>query len=93
MEKKLDQMIDNPIVNAFDSNNLFCMDSRIEKKNKIVLNKNYKTNNKFSCIATTGFGGVAVGSENGDIRLYKEMGKNAKTLLPSLGGNMILINI
>lgn len=91
MEKKLDQMEDNPIVNAFDSNNLFCLDSRIDKKNKIVMNKNYKTKTRFSCFATTGFGGLAVGSQSGEIRLYKDIGKNAKTLLPSLGGNKILI--
>lgn len=86
MEKKLDQMNDNPIVNAFDSKNLFCLDSRVDGKNKIVIHKSYKSNPKFSCFATTGFGGVAVGSQTGEIRLYKDLGKNAKTLLPSLGG-------
>ncbi len=86
MEEKLGQMTDNPIVNAFDSNNLFSMDSRVDGKNKIVVNKNYKTNTKFSCMATTAFGGIAVGSGTGEIRLFKELGKNAKTLLPSLGG-------
>lgn len=30
-------------------------------------------------------GGLAVGSLNGEIRLYKEVGQNAKTLLPGLG--------
>ena len=93
MEKKLDQMTDNPIVNAFDSNNLFCLDARVDNKNKIVLNKNYKTNTRFSCIATTAFGGVAVGSGTGEIRLYKELGKNAKTLLPTLGGIYYFTNL
>jgi hypothetical protein len=88
MENKLGQMTNNPIVNAFDSNNLFCLDSRIGSKNKIVVSKNYKTNTKFSCIASTSFGGLAVGSETGEIRLFKELGKNAKTLLPSLGGKI-----
>ncbi len=87
MENKLDQMNDNPIVNAIDSNNLFCFDSRVDAKNKVVLNKNYKTNTRFSCVASTAFGGVAVGSATGEIRMFKEFGKNAKTLLPSLGGN------
>lgn len=30
-------------------------------------------------------GGLAIGSLNGEIRLYKEVGQNAKTLLPGLG--------
>lgn len=93
MEEKLGQMTDNPIVNAFDSNNLFSLDSRVDGKNKIVVNKNYKTNTKFSCMATTAFGGIAVGSGTGEIRLFKELGKNAKTLLPSLGGILHFIKL
>jgi len=91
MERKLDQMTNNTIVNCFDSNNLFCLDSRIDNKNKIVVSKNYKSNPKFSCIATNSLGGIAVGSDTGEIRLFKEFGKNAKTLLPSLGGKTIFI--
>jgi hypothetical protein len=30
-------------------------------------------------------GGFAIGSHNGEIRFYKEVGQNAKTLLPGLG--------
>ena len=93
MEEKLGQMTDNSIVNAFDSNNLFSLDSRVDGKNKIVVNKNYKTNTKFSCMATTAFGGIAVGSGTGEIRLFKELGKNAKTLLPSLGGILHFIKL
>ncbi len=85
--EKYAQMSESPIVNAFDSNSLFSIDSRIDQSNKIVVNKNYKTKTRFSCIAVTGFGGIAVGSSSGELRLYKEMGKNAKTLIPSLGGN------
>ena len=87
LENKLSQMTDMPIVNVIDSNNIFSLDSRINKKDKIVLSKTYKTKTKFSCIACTSFGGLAVGSDTGEIRLYHEVGKNAKTLFPSLGGN------
>lgn len=80
-------MSDMPIVNVVDSNNIFSLDSRIDKKDKIVLNKSYKTKTRFSCIASTSFGGIAVGSDTGEIRLFQEVGKNAKTLFPSLGGN------
>ena len=36
-------------------------------------------------MATTFNGGLAIGSLNGEIRLYKDVGQNAKTLLPGLG--------
>lgn len=36
-------------------------------------------------MATTIAGGLAIGSLNGEIRLYKQVGQNAKTLLPGLG--------
>jgi len=36
-------------------------------------------------VATTFNGGLAIGSLNGEIRLYKDVGQNAKTLLPGLG--------
>lgn len=89
-ERKFDQMVDNQIMLGVNDKNLFTMDGRINKKNKVVNTKNYKTNPKLNCIATTNFGGIAVGSENGEIRLYKEVGKNAKTLLPCSGGNIII---
>jgi hypothetical protein len=84
-EKKFDQMTDNPILIGVNKNNLFAMDSRINKKNKVVNVKNYKTNPKMNCLATTDFGGIATGSTNGEIRLYDQIGKNAKTLLPCFG--------
>lgn len=84
-ENKFGQMTDNPLVIGVNNNTLFTMDSRINKKNKVVQTKAYKTNPKMNCIMTTGTGGIAVGSLNGEIRLYKEVGKNAKTLLPCFG--------
>lgn len=47
--------------------------------------KVYKTNPEFNCVSTTFEGGLAIGSLNGNIRLYKEVGQNAKTSLPGLG--------
>lgn len=89
-EKKFAQMTDNPLILGVNDKNLFTMDSRINKKNKVVNTKNYKTNPKMNCLATTNFGGIAVGSLNGEVRLYKEVGKNAKTLLPCSGGIYII---
>ena len=57
------------------------MDQRVNRKNKIVDFKNYSTNPNFESIVTTGFGGIATGSQNGDIRLFNEIGRNAKTLM------------
>ena len=41
---------------------------------KAVQEKIYKTNPEFNQVATTMAGGLAVGSLNGEIRLYKEVG-------------------
>jgi hypothetical protein len=87
-EKKYDQMTDNPVMLGVNEKNLFTMDARINKKNKVVNAKSYKTNPKMHCITTTNFGGIAVGSLNGEIRLFKDVGKNAKTLLPCSGGKL-----
>ena len=84
-EKKFDQMTDNLLLHGVNSNSLFTMDARINKKNKVVATKSYKTNPKMHCIKTTNFGGIATGSLNGEIRLYSQIGKNAKTLLPCFG--------
>lgn len=64
---------------------IFTLDPRINKKDKAAQSKIYKTNPEFNQVATTFNGGLAIGSLNGEIRLYKEVGQNAKTLLPGLG--------
>jgi len=45
----------------------------------------YKDNVDFSQVTTTLGGGLAVGAMDGSIRLFKDVGPNAKTLLPGLG--------
>ena len=45
----------------------------------------------FSSITTTLTGGLAIGSKDGKIRLYKECGKDARTLLPGLGDPIVAI--
>ena len=79
-------MTDDKCIIGCSTNALFTMDGRVNDKNKIVESKNYKTNPKMETMATTSFGGIAVGSSNGEIRLYKQVGQNAKTLLPGFGG-------
>ena len=53
---------------------IFTLDPRINKKEKVAQSKLYKTNPQFSQVATSFAGGVAIGSLNGEIRLYKEVG-------------------
>ncbi len=61
--------------------------------NTIVNSKTYKTDVLFNTISPTLSGGFAVGSANGDIRMYKQMGQIAKTMLPGLGEPIKAIDI
>lgn len=79
--KKLGQFNEKNEIIGMNSNNIFLLDGRINRTNKIVDIKSYSTNPNFKSIITNGSGGIAVGSENGDIRLFNEIGKNAKTLI------------
>jgi len=47
--------------------------------------KIYKTNYEFTSVTTNTSGGLAVGSMNGDVRLYSKVGQIAKTALPGMG--------
>lgn len=61
----------------------------------VVQSKKYaaSTRAKLECVATTGAGYLAVASEQGDIRLFDQIGKNAKTHLPGLGDKIIGIDV
>lgn len=78
---------------AINDRAIYTLDPRIGKKEKVAKSKLYKTNPQFSQIATTLSGGLAIGSLNGEIRLYKEVGQNAKTLLPGLGDQIRAVNM
>eukprot|EP00186_Timspurckia_oligopyrenoides_P004614 CAMPEP_0182451024 /NCGR_PEP_ID=MMETSP1172-20130603/43491_1 /TAXON_ID=708627 /ORGANISM="Timspurckia oligopyrenoides, Strain CCMP3278" /LENGTH=524 /DNA_ID=CAMNT_0024648759 /DNA_START=17 /DNA_END=1591 /DNA_ORIENTATION=+ len=75
----------NPEFVALNENALMRMDPRTREL--VVQTKAYAkgTRAKLACMATTGAGYVAVASQNGDIRLFDQIGKNAKTHLPGLG--------
>ena len=72
---------------GINKNKIFAMDGRVNRKNKIVEDKIYGSNNSknFTCVATPGFQSLATGSSDGDIRLYNDITKNAKTLIPCFG--------
>ena len=82
-------MTDSQVLLGVSNNSLFSMDGRVNTKNKVVEVKNYKSNPKMDKIAVSDLGGIAVGSTNGEIRLYKQVGQNAKTLLPGFGGKYL----
>ena len=79
--KKLGQINEKNEMVGINSNNIFLLDARVNRTNKIVDIKSYSINPNFKSIITNGNGGIAVGSENGDIRLFNEIGRNAKTLI------------
>jgi hypothetical protein len=60
-------------------NGLFRIDPRVSG-NKLVESqfKQYATKNDFSAATTTESGKLAVASNKGDIRLFDQLGKNAK---------------
>ncbi|KAF5390668.1 hypothetical protein D9757_002743 [Collybiopsis confluens] len=75
-------------------NALFRIDPRVSGT-KLVdsQHKQYAGKNKFSGVATTGTGKLAVASEKGDLRLFDSIGKNAKTALPPLGDPIIGVDV
>ncbi|KAJ7665555.1 VID27 cytoplasmic protein [Mycena rosella] len=75
-------------------NALFRIDPRISGTKMVETQfKQYVSKNKFSGVATTQTGKLAVASEKGDIRLFDSIGKIAKTALPPLGDPIIGIDV
>lgn len=61
--------------------------------NALAISKVYKTNPLFNTITPGINGGFVVGSANGDVRMYKQMGQIAKSLLPGLGESIKAIDV
>ncbi|KAF9226528.1 VID27-domain-containing protein [Gyrodon lividus] len=75
-------------------NALFRIDPRISGSKMVDSQyKQYVSKNKFSGVATTATGKLAVASQKGDIRLFDCIGKNAKTALPPLGDPIVGIDV
>lgn len=72
---------------------MFTVDARVAPKDRVVARKDYKVDPKFSSINTSLHGGLALGSADGKIRLYKKLGSNANTLLPGLGDPITAIEV
>lgn len=71
---------------SVSENALYKLDPRI---NKVVSENVYKTNNKFRCGMSTESGKLAVASANGSLRLYDNLEKRAKMLLPGYGDEIL----
>lgn len=93
-ENKFAQTTREQTIVGTSGNALFRVDPRISG-DKLVDSqyKQYISKNKFSGVATTREGKLAVASEKGDIRLFDSIGKNAKTALPPLGDPIIGIDV
>ncbi|KAJ7638872.1 VID27 cytoplasmic protein-domain-containing protein [Roridomyces roridus] len=75
-------------------NALFLIDPRVSGTKMVETQfKQYVSKNKFSGVATTKEGKLAVASEKGDIRLFDSIGKIAKTALPPLGDPITGIDV
>lgn len=93
-ENKFAQMTTEQTLVGASGNALFRIDPRISGSKLVDSQyKQYVSKNKFSGVATTAQGKLAVASEKGDIRLFDAIGKNAKTALPPLGDPIIGIDV
>lgn len=92
--KKYDQLTGEITFSGISSNSMFHLDPRLSDVIVKDGSKEYKTkNNGFNHIVTTDSGNIAVGSDNGSIRLFNGIGGNAKTLLPTLGDEINSLDI
>ncbi|ORY35530.1 cytoplasm protein [Naematelia encephala] len=93
-DSKYAQMNPQQTLVGHSHNGLFRIDPRVAG-NKLVESqfKQYATKNDFSAAVTTESGKIAVASNKGDIRLFDQIGKNAKTALPALGDPIIGVDV
>lgn len=94
-ETKYAQMSATQTIVGIDSRSIFRIDPRLNSESKRVESekKSYAVKTQFTCGATTGVGDLAVGSGKGEIRLYDQLDKRAKTLLPGFGDPIIGIDV
>ena len=75
-------------------NGVFRIDPRLRDQTLVDSQfKLYTTKHDFSAAATDAKGRLAVASNKGDLRLFDQIGKNAKTALPALGDPIIGVDV
>lgn len=88
------QTTDEKMLLGVAARNMFKIDPRLGG-NKVVPGeeKFYMKISPFSTVASTDQGYIAVGSTNGEIRLLDKLGKQAKTMLPSMGDSILGLTV
>ena len=84
---KYAERTDEPLVLGVNKNSVFSMDSRAH--GQIAQQYQYKSTMAMNSVVSSGDGAVATGSEKGEIRLYNDISKQAKTRLPGLGDAIV----
>jgi len=59
----------------------------------VVQQQSYAKAPQFSCVGTNGAGNLAVGSDKGEIRMFSDCDKRAKTALPGLGDPIVGMDV
>ena len=77
---------------GLNQKNLFKLDPRVNPKQAAVSSKIYATNYHFNSLSTNSNGNFVVGNDLGELRLYKEVGQNAKNLYPGLGDPILSLD-
>jgi hypothetical protein len=76
-ETKNAEFTSNQVFLGINKRKIFKLDPRVPEKSP-----------EFTSFAVNDEGHMATGSQNGEIRLYKEVGQNAKNLYQGLGGKL-----
>lgn len=95
-ERKYAQTTSTSTLIGMDHSSLFRIDSRLSNATGRKVQdsgKSYTGRTEFSCGATNGNGELAVASAKGEIRLFDQIDKRAKTLLPGFGDAIIGIDV
>jgi hypothetical protein len=90
---KLGAMDGTQEVLAVNNNSLFSMDPRQQGSDKLAQVLSYPSAPGFSCLASDQSGHIVTGTRSGQIRLYSDVTKKAKTLLPGLGDGITGLDI
>ncbi|KAL0212483.1 hypothetical protein RCL1_006109 [Eukaryota sp. TZLM3-RCL] len=93
--KKNSQITDEQLFAGMTHNRTLVWDPRQGHESIRSMGYQYSASTKpeLSCMATTGDGGVALGSKKGDVRLFSNLdNKRAKTLIPGWGKEILGID-
>lgn len=93
-DSKYAQMTAQQTLIGHSHNGIYRIDPRLAGQKLVDSQfKQYATKNDFSAAATDEKGRLAVASNKGDIRLFDQIGKNAKTALPALGDPILGVDV